>query len=175
VPVATEACTASDIQTWFQVQAFLIHEAELLDDGRLREWLDLLADDLRYQIPIRITRERSAQTTLGDVGFHMDDDKGMLETRVLRLETEYAWAEDPPSRTRRYVTNVRVHLSGDEAVIARSNLLLFRGRHGGVSDQLISCTREDTLRQGDNGFEIVRRIVQLDHTPLGTHNVAIFL
>lgn len=173
--MATDAGTASDIQTWFQVHAFLIHEAELLDDGRLHEWLDLLAADVRYQIPIRITRERSAEIIFGDVGFHMDDDKGMLHTRVMRLETEYAWAEDPPSRTRRYVTNVRVDVGDGEALIARSNLLLFRGRHGGVSDQLISCTREDTLRQRDSGFEIARRIVHLDHTTLGTHNLAIFL
>ncbi len=173
--MASEAGTATDLQTWFRVQAFLIHEAELLDDGRLREWLDLLADDLRYQIPIRITRERSAEVTLGDVGFHMDDDRGMLETRVVRLETEYAWAEDPPSRTRRYVTNVRVDQGDDGALIARSNLLVFRGRHGGVTDQLISCTREDTLRELDGGFEIARRIVHLDHTTLGTHNLAIFL
>src|SRR5262245_23698029 len=107
--------SGTDLEIWFAAQRFLIHEAELLDDGRLREWLDLLGEDIRYQIPIRITRERSAATELGDVGFHMDEDKGMLTTRIHRLETEYAWAEDPPSRTRRYVTNVRCESAEDES------------------------------------------------------------
>ncbi len=37
----------------------LLHrEAELLDEGRLDEWLDLLTDDVTYQMPVRMTRER---------------------------------------------------------------------------------------------------------------------
>lgn len=47
----------------------LLHrEAELLDEGRLDEWLDLLTDDVTYQMPVRMTRERG-QT--GDVSMEM--------------------------------------------------------------------------------------------------------
>ncbi len=36
-----------------EIEEFLYFEAELLDDRKLREWFDLLADDIRYWMPIR--------------------------------------------------------------------------------------------------------------------------
>ena len=36
-----------------EITDFLYREAELLDERRYREWLDLLADDVRYWMPIR--------------------------------------------------------------------------------------------------------------------------
>ena len=103
----------------------------------------------------------------------MDEDRGMLQTRVDRLDTEYAWAEDPPSRTRRLVTNIRVAADGDR-IAARSNLLVYRGRHGDTVDQLIAAERHDTLIRADD-LRLTERIVYLDHTALRTPNLAIFL
>ena len=39
-----------------EVEQFLYHEARLLDERRLHEWLDLLTDDVRYWMPVRTTR-----------------------------------------------------------------------------------------------------------------------
>jgi 3-phenylpropionate/cinnamic acid dioxygenase small subunit len=36
-----------------QVEEFLYHEAELLDERRYEDWLALLADDVRYWVPMR--------------------------------------------------------------------------------------------------------------------------
>jgi len=36
-----------------EIADFLYREAELLDERRYREWLDLLADDIRYWMPMR--------------------------------------------------------------------------------------------------------------------------
>ena len=36
-----------------EVQDFLFREARLLDERRLTDWLDLLADDIHYFMPIR--------------------------------------------------------------------------------------------------------------------------
>lgn len=171
----TGSAAGAGIELWFEVQSFLVHEAQLLDENRLHDWLDLLADDIRYRIPIRITRERSAGPGFSKVGFHMDEDKGMLKTRVGRLDTEYAWAEDPPSRTRRYVTNVRVGGVDSDGIDVRSNLLVYRGRHGMGGDQLIGGERADRLRRRGDALEIVARTVYLDQTTLRTHNLAIFL
>lgn len=162
-----------EMALWFEVQSFLVHEAQLLDDGRLHDWLEMLAPDVRYRIPIRVTRERTAGRGFSQVGYHMDEDRGMLQTRVERLDTEYAWAEDPPSRTRRLVTNIRAAADGDR-IAARSNLLMYRGRHGDTVDQLIAAERHDTLIRADD-FRLAERVVYLDHTALRTHNLAIFL
>jgi 3-phenylpropionate/cinnamic acid dioxygenase small subunit len=40
--------------------------------------------------------------------FHFDENRASLGLRVRRLGTNVAWAEDPPSLTRRFVTNIRV-------------------------------------------------------------------
>ena len=168
-----EAPLGGEIVLWFEVQSFLFHEAELLDDGHLHDWLGLLAPEVRYRIPIRVTRERTAGRGFSQVGYHMDEDRGMLQTRVARLDTEYAWAEDPPSRTRRFVTNIRAAENGDR-IFVRSNLLVYRGRHGDSVDQLIAGERHDTLIRADD-LRLAERIVYLDHTALRTHNLAIFL
>ena len=34
---------------------FLVREAELLDQRRYREWLELLTDDIVYRMPVRVT------------------------------------------------------------------------------------------------------------------------
>jgi phthalate 3,4-dioxygenase beta subunit len=54
--------------------------------------------------------------------------------RVKRLATDHAWAEDPPSRTRHFVTNVRTFRPRADELYVESALLLFRsrGEPGGV-------------------------------------------
>ena len=76
----------------------------------------------------------------------MFEDHGSLEARVARLETEYAWAEDPPSRTRRLVSNIRVEAGEAEGTLrAKSNLLIYRGRYDSPSYNLIAGERQDVL------------------------------
>ncbi len=99
----------TSLETYWEVYSFLMREAELLDERREREWLEsCIADDVEYLMPVRENRERSEGVGFSDESFYFQDTRGSLELRVKRLETEYAWAEDPPSRTRHFVTNVRV-------------------------------------------------------------------
>lgn len=154
-------------------EEFLYREAELLDDGRFREWLDLLTDDVRYRVPVRQTRERGESGVSAEM-FHLDEDRDSLTLRVDRLETGFAWAEDPPSRVRHFVTNVRVRPHGDELAV-RSNLLLYRGRWDRAEHDLLSGERHDVLRPGPGGLRLAARTVVLDATTLPTLNLAIFL
>jgi 3-phenylpropionate/cinnamic acid dioxygenase small subunit len=155
---------------------FLNHEAELLDRGDVRAWLDLLTPDVTYRVPVRITRERAAGNGFSTTSWHLNETFGSLEARVARLETEYAWAEDPPSRTRRFVTNVRVdQADGEDLVRVASNLLLFRSRDASPEYQLISGERRDLLRRSDDSWRIAQRYVYLDHSTLSTQNLALFM
>ncbi|MBM3678322.1 MAG: aromatic-ring-hydroxylating dioxygenase subunit beta [Actinobacteria bacterium] len=167
---------AVDLATHYEVEQFLYHEAACLDDNRIREWFSLIADDIDYKCPIRITRERAAGAGFSDEGMHFDDDWGMLEVRVDRLETEYAWAEDPPSRTRRLVSNVRVQATErpDEWSV-RSNLILYRNRYDYTSHQIIAGERHDVVRRTPEGFRLAKRWIYLDQATLATHNLGIFL
>lgn len=159
-----------------EIEEFLLDEAELLDEGRLREWLELVTDDVKYEIPVRVTRERvSGPGIISDMA-HWYDDWTALEMRVLRQETEFAWAEDPPSRTRHFVTNIRAKPGDGEGEFAvRSNLLLFRSRGDSPHHDLISAERHDVLRRVDGVWKLARRRVILDQSTLATHNLPIIL
>jgi len=159
-----------------EIEAFLMEEAELLDDGRLREWLDLCTDDIRYEVPVRVTRERVSGRGISREMAHWTDDWTALEMRVLRQETEYAWAEDPPSRTRHFITNIRLSAGEAEDEIAvRSNVLLFRSRGDSPDSDLLSGERHDVIRRVDGRWRLARREVILDHSTLPTHNLPIIL
>ena len=103
------------------VEDFYYDEADMLDQFRLRDWLDLLTDEVRYRIPIRLNRTvrgRSA-SEVSDSDMLLDEDKRGLTQRVVRLETGRAWAEEPRSRTRHLVTNVRVSACGARERVQR--------------------------------------------------------
>jgi ethylbenzene dioxygenase beta subunit len=150
-------------------------EAELLDDGREREWLEqMVSRDVVYQVPLRQTVERARGTGFAVGTYHLDETYGSLESRVKRNETAYAWAEDPPSRVRHHVSSVRVQEGEDGELLVRSNLLVFRTRQEQTNPQILSCERRDVLRREDGVLRLAQRMVYLDHTVIGTHNLAVF-
>ena len=161
------------------VEEFLFREAELLDENRLREWLELLTDDVRYQVPIRISKEQGVEPGITGVaadGYHLDEDRASLEMRVERVETGFAWAEDPPSRLRHFVTNVRIEPppEGEDEMAVRSNVLVYRSRWDRPQYDLLSAERRDRLRPVDGDWKLARRVVILDSTALPTHNLSFF-
>lgn len=163
-------------ETYGDVLDFVYREAEVLDERRHGEWLAMLTDDIRYVVPVRITTAHSlADSALDDMA-HFDEDRYSLRKRVERFETEYAWAEDPPSRTRRYVTNVRAwEGEREDEVAVHCNLLLFRSRGDIHEHDLLSATRDDVLRREDGVLKLARRHVLLDESVLRTQNLAVFL
>jgi 3-phenylpropionate/cinnamic acid dioxygenase small subunit len=162
--------------TYLEIVGWLNAEAEMLDHGRFDDWLALLDDEVSYQMPIRLTRERSdtPDTSFGNQNFM--DDRKTLELRIRRLDTEFAWAEDPPSRTRRFVTNIRVDdaASSDE-VRVRSNILLYRNRGDESHVDLLSGERNDLLRRSGDGWLLRERVIVLDQAAVGTKNLALLM
>jgi phthalate 3,4-dioxygenase subunit beta len=154
---------------------FLVEEAALLDAADYASWLDLLCEDIRYVMPVRVTTARGAGfDSLTDMG-HFDEDMYALRKRVQRLATDHAWTEDPPSRTRHFVTNVRAfrHRTGELRV--ESALLLFRSRGDTREPDLISAGRTDLLRETGDGLRLARREIIVDESVLRTQNLAVFL
>jgi 3-phenylpropionate/cinnamic acid dioxygenase small subunit len=157
---------------------FVLKEAALLDNGRLREWLSLLHKDIRYRIPVRVTRWRADGPGYTN-SMHMDETYGSLAGRVDRLDTAFAWGEDPPSRTRRFVTNMIVEqdLDDPQRLNVSSYLLVTRSRWDNPTYQLISAERRDILTRSGNSdlYRLISRYVLLDQSNLGTVNMALFL
>jgi len=154
---------------------FLVEEAALLDAGDYPGWLDLLCEDIRYVMPVRVTTARGAGfDSLGDMG-HFDEDLYALRKRVQRLATDHAWTEDPPSRTRHFVTNVRTFAHEAGGFRVESALLLFRSRGDTREADLISAARTDWLRATPDGLKLARREIIVDESVLRTQNLAVFL
>jgi len=162
-----------------QAHQFLVDEAYLLDAQQYRAWLDTLTDDIRYVMPVRVTTARGAGFDTSPGMAHFDEDKYSLGQRVARMGTEHAWAEDPPSRLRHFITNVRTFACENPAeLLVESAELLFRSRGDVNESAWLSCGREDLLRLcGDppNTWKLARRTIIADESVLRMQNLAVFL
>ena len=159
-----------------EIEQFYYQEAAMLDERRFTEWLSLLTPDVHYWMPIRRTVMlddiENEFTKLGDMAF-FDDDKNVLEARVKKLSTGFSWSEDPPSRTRHYVTNVRlIERKGDEFTV-ESNFYLYRTRLESDQDFWMG-RRRDVLRRIGMELRIAKRHIFLDHTVLQSRNLSNF-
>jgi 3-phenylpropionate/cinnamic acid dioxygenase small subunit len=165
-----------DRETVFDIQDFLHREALALDERRFRDWLEYLADDIRYEVPVRVTREGLADWELSPTSRIFDDTKQTLEVRVRRLETDFAWAEQPPSRTRHFVTNVVVDpTDAEDEYLVSSNVFIYRSRGDDPQPSLYSLFRKDTVRRTAEGWRLARRWAALDQSMINAHNMSIFI
>jgi 3-phenylpropionate/cinnamic acid dioxygenase small subunit len=158
------------------IRDFLHLESLALDERRFRDWLDAFAEDAHYEIPVRVTREKFAEWELSPTSRIYDDTKRTLEFRVERLETDFAWAEQPPSRTRHFITNVLAEKTETPDVYkVHSNCLLYRSRGDDPVPSIFSAQRKDLLRRAGESWEIVHRWAAIDQSLINAHNMSIFI
>jgi len=160
-----------------EVQDFLYREAELLDERRYEEWLDLFTDDARYFMPMRRNvphdeRERELTREGLDVNW-FDEGKDTLRRRVQQLLTGVHWAEEPPSRICHIVSNVQVEPTSVSELTVKSRFLIYRNRVETETDVLVG-KREDVLRRDNGSFKIARRTILLDQSVLLAKNLTFF-
>ena len=104
----------------------------------------------------------------------MDETRDTLLRRIERLDSGLAWAEDPPSRTRHFVSNVELEPTDNPAEIrAYSNFILYRTR-GEREEDFYVGSREDILRRTGEGWLLAYRKIVLDQTVLSAKNVSNF-
>jgi len=168
-----------DSELRHRVEEFYYLEAELLDERKLREWFALLAEDIRYWMPIRhntLDRPESVSEELSKPGegYYFDDDIKSLKIRVERAYSKIAWAEVPPSRTRHLITNVRIKRDDGNEIEAYSNFLVYRTRMESDKDLFVGA-RQDILRRAGDSFLIARRTIILDQAVLDAKNISVFL
>src|SRR5215471_15003344 len=166
-----------------EVAEFLFAEAELLDERRYDDWLALLADDIRYWMPMRRNvkygdSEREFTREGEDINW-FDEGKETLTRRVRQIETGIHWAEEPQSRITHMVSNVQLLEATPDAAMAqevkaKSRFLIYRNRVETETDLLVG-KREDTLRRVGDGWLISRRKIILDQNVLLTKNLTFFI
>jgi len=155
------------------VQEWLYREAALLDRGAFPEWLELMAPDIIYEMPTRMSvYPKDGDGFEAGFGFFADN-HASLETRIKRLQTEQAWAEQPGSRTRHIVSNLLVDRLGDGQLLATSAFIVTRIRSDLPYD-IFTGERRDTLRHEADGMKLSRRTILIDQTVLKSYNLSIF-
>ena len=161
-----------------EVEQFLYHEAALLDERRYEEWIELMAEDIHYFMPIRRNVkfgewDRENSDPASEISW-FDEGKDALEGRVRQLETGVHWAEEPVSRIRHIISNVRVlGVDGDEIQTSDT----FFVWHNRLLDEvnLFVGRRDNVLRRDpETGFKLAKRTILLDQSVLLAKVVTFF-
>jgi len=145
-----------------QVGTFLVEEAELADQHRYDDWLELWSPDAVYWVPCNEDDYDPAR--------HVSiiyDDYGRLQERCFRLNSEAAHSQDPPSRLCRVIGNQQVSRGCDGNVRVRANMILVEVRAG--EKNVYGARLEYTLHPEGESFKIRhKKVVLLDNDePLG--------
>lgn len=136
-----------------EAEAFLLHEARLLDEARYDDWLRLFTEDAWYWVPSQWGQESPFDTVS-----LIYDDRRLLETRVRRLSNPHLHAQEPPARSSRIVANVMVE-EADGAPVVRSKLLLTEFRRD--RQRVFAGTAFHRLRRTGDGLKIASKRVDL--------------
>ena len=152
-----------------EAEDFLYHEAALLDEWKLDEWLELLTDDARYLVPSNDAPAGDPSATL----YTIADDINRIRGRVKRLKDPQAHAEFPHSRTRRIITNVRV-LPGEGDFLIEANFVVHRFRRHEQVSQFVGRYRY-RLRIVEGKPRIALREAILDAQELGSLGAVSFI
>ena len=172
---------------WYQlreeIEDFLYLEADLLDQRRFNDWLNLLAEDLTYFMPMRrnvkfgqhAERENTKQ---GEGISWFDEDKWTLGKRVEQILTGVHYAEEPLSRVTHMVSNVRlldVRPSVEDAqeVTVGCRFLVYQNRVEYENFTFVG-RRIDELRRVGSSWQIARREIILEQNVLLAKNLSIF-
>jgi p-cumate 2,3-dioxygenase beta subunit len=153
-----------------QVEDFLFAEADLLDNWRLDEWLRLFDQERGgYYMPTTDLPNGDSGTAL----YLIADDMPKLRSRVQQLLGGLTWAENPRSRTRHMVSNVRIVGSEGEALLVRANFVVFRMRFQNIDPYIGEYHYK--LVPGNGTFAILERRVVLDLEALRPHGKVSFI
>lgn len=155
--------SAAERITREEVEEFLFEEAALLDEWQLSEWLALFTKECGYYVPPTDVPDGDHHTSL----FLIADDRDRLESRVRQLEGRFVHAENPSSRTRRLISNVRIREARGDTLRVTSNFIVYRVRLE-VTDAYVG-RYEHTLVHQHGTLKIKERRAILDLDALRPH------
>src|SRR3954452_13490786 len=150
------------------VEAFLYYEAALLDSWQLDEWLALLTEDATYRVPSNDRTDSGPKTAL----FMIADDIRRIRARVTRLKDPHAHAEFPRSRTRRFISNVRI--VGQSPLKVEANFIVYRFRGNDDKREYVGRYRY-TLERHGGALKIKSREAILDALELASLGTVSFI
>lgn len=166
-----------------EIEEFLYDEANLLDERRFKEWLDTLAEDLRYFMPMEYNvkfgehAKRELTTREKQISW-FNEGKWTLAKRAEQILTGVHWAEEPLSRVCRLVTNVQLsaietNASGEIEVDVTNRFLIYQNRCE-YEQYFFVGDRMDRIRRTADGWKLAQREIRLHQNVLLAKNLTVF-
>lgn len=155
----------SQIATRNEVEDLLYLEAELLDDWKLKEWLELYTEDATYYVP---STDLPVGADPDKSLFYIADDRLRMNERVIRLMKKSAHSEFPRSRTRHLVSNVRLKEGDAEDEMRVSAAFITYRSKGGNTDAYFGSLHYRLCRV-DGQLRIREKLCRLDLEALRPH------
>jgi 3-phenylpropionate/cinnamic acid dioxygenase small subunit len=154
---------AVDSGLYIEIQRFLFREASLLDRRDYAAWLALTTDDIHYAVTAAVARDAGAKAVDYCI---IDENRVGLKSRIDQISNpKLTRAENPPSLTRRVVSNIEAYPSSKPGEFAvTSYLLAYRSRPSTPEGGFYVAERQDVLRKAGADWRLARRDVRLDHT-----------
>jgi 3-phenylpropionate/cinnamic acid dioxygenase small subunit len=148
-----------------EIQRFLFREAALLDRREYGAWLALATEDVRYRVTAAVARDAAAAPVNYAI---VDENLTGLKSRIDQISNpRLTRAENPPSLTRRVVSNIEAYHGGRQGEFSvTSYLLAYRSRPSAPEGIFYVAVRNDTLRKSQGDWRIARRDVHLDQIML---------
>lgn len=166
-----------------EAEEFLYDESELLDQRNYMAWLDMLAEDLVYFMPMKRNVKFGQHAQHENTRFEKDmswlnEGKWTLRKRAEQILTGVHWAEEPLSRVCHMVSNVQLTTiddgtAGTEQLGVRSRFLIYQNRVEYEQNFFVG-KRNDILRRVDGRWLLARREISLDQSVLLAKNLTVF-
>ncbi|MDB5750440.1 MAG: 3-phenylpropionate dioxygenase [Ramlibacter sp.] len=185
-PVAAAPRLARDsryYETKREIEEFLYDEANLLDERRFTEWLDTLAEDLRYFMPMEFNvkfgeHAKRELTKREEQMSWFNEGKWSLGKRAEQILTGVHWAEEPLSRVCRMVSNVQLkaiemNAGGELEVEVTSRFLIYQNRCE-YEEYFFVGDRLDRVRQTADGWKLADREIRIHQNVLLAKNLTVF-
>lgn len=166
-----------------EIEEFLYDESNLLDERRFKEWLETLAEDLRYFMPMEynVKAGEHAKRELTKREEHMswfNEGKWTLTKRAEQILTGVHWAEEPLSRVCRMVSNVQLtaierNAAGELEVDVTSRFLIYQNRCEYEQYYFVG-DRFDRIRLTSDGWRLAQREIRIHQNVLLAKNLTVF-
>jgi phthalate 3,4-dioxygenase beta subunit len=163
--MSQEGLPAVDDALYIEIQRFLFREAALLDRREYGAWLALAAEDIQYCVTASVSRDAGAKAVDYSI---VEENLIGLKARIDQISNpKLTRAENPPSMTRRVVSNIEAYQGKVPSEFAvTSYLLAYRSRPSVPEGGFYVAERQDLLRKSGSEWRLARRSVRLDNIML---------
>ena len=161
-----------------EAEEFLVHEARLLDERRLEEWLELFTEDGDYWLPMDEDSDPEKDVSV------VYDQSLQRAMRVYQMTQQKRLSQYPASRTVHFVTNVEVaDGAGEHEATVRCNVLVHELRPadhqelqaGLGTPRSLAGRCEYRLRHQDGAWRIAMKKVLLLDRDLPVYNLTFII